>query len=213
MYKFKFIAFPLTAVLLFINCSKGQTNQITTLEYENEINGYNVIVDWKPRNIRFDHIIGPAIIQFKKKDSLIFTITNNNFSVLKKLIPFECSSDSTSIKRIKQNNIKLKYIEPELNIKNGFFTNTVPFFFNDVTFDNKKELLLLEINNGQRGLNTYKVYQFDNEDLELELYNITFKEPFSLFDEYTEIDYVNRRISLYVSGGADNSGNRIFNYK
>lgn len=200
-------------ITIFGSCAKGQPNGITTIEYENEINGYNVIVDWKPRNIRFGHIIGPAIIQFKKKDSLIFTITNNNFSIQKKLLSFETDTDSLYVKKISKSHIVLKYDEPKLNSKDGFFTTEVPFFFNDVNFDNNRELLLVEVNNGQRGLSTFKVYQFESDELQSELYNITFEQPFRSFDDATIIDYQRRQIKLYYSGGSSDTGYNTYRFK
>jgi hypothetical protein len=203
------------ALTLISSCANNQTKNtettVVTIEYSNEINGYSVKVIWKPKEVRYSHTKGPAIIEFyNKKDSTSFTLTNNNFGILNSKLPFSYSTDSTEIISLNQNDIKLVYVENNLKSEEDFGTTNEPFFFQDLDFDNIKELVIVEIGNGQRGVASFKAYKLEYGDIQSELYGITNVEPFKSLDEMSKIDYVNRRIIIYGSGGVCASGSEIY---
>lgn len=204
-------------LLLLINsCANAQTqlnkHEIITISYSNEVAGYMVTAIWKPMKVSYNHVIGPAIIEFKnKKDSTLFNLTNNNFSILKKLLPFTYSEDSLEIKKINKKAISLVYNETKMN--KNFGTTNQPFFFQDLDFDNKKELIITEVNNGQRGIASFKAYKIEYGEIESELYGITNTAPFKSLDEMSKIDYKNKQIIIYGSGGVCLNGAEIYKFQ
>lgn len=193
----------LTLISFCASCqTKNTETKVVTIEYSNEINGYAVNVVWKPKAVSYSHTKGPAIIEFyNKKDSTSFTLTNNNFSILNSKLPFSYSADSTEIISLNQNNFKLVYDENNLKSEYSFGTTNEPFFFRDIDFDNIKELIIVEIDNGQRGFATFKAYNFDEYGEIQSEDGFTNIEPFKSLDELSKIDYVNKRIIIYGSGG------------
>jgi hypothetical protein len=195
--------------------------KVVLVEYKNEINGYLVKVIWKPNGVIYDHTVGPAIIEFYcPNDSTKFTLTNNNFGILNNKLPFSFSENGSEIIKYNQKNIKLFYDDKYYIDHNsqvaGFGTTNEPFFFQDLDFDNRKELIISEINNGQRGIATFKVYKFESSEsnrIESELYNVTTEEPFKSLDEMSTIDYINKRILIYNSGGWCSSSTYIYTFK
>ena len=203
------------ALTLLSSCTNRQTKnteaKVVTIEYSNEINGYSVKVIWKPKAVRYRHTKGPAIIEFhNKKDGTSFTLTNNNFGILNSKLPFSYSKDSMEIISLNQNDIKLVYDENNLKSEENFGTTNEPFFFQDLDFDAIKELVIVEIENGQRGVASFKAYKLEYGDIQSELYGITNNEPFKSLDEMSKIDFVNKRIIIYGSGGACASGYEIY---
>ena len=81
----------------------------------------------------------------------------------------------------------------------------LPFFFCDVNFDGKKDLILNLYCWGARFNNAYRVYLADkNGCFETDLlYRATEKKPYVEFDDYTEFDYKKKEVILYSSGGWD----------
>jgi hypothetical protein len=204
-----------SALTLLSSCANSQTKntepKVVTIEYSNEINGYSVNVIWKPNAVRYSHTKGPAIIEFyNKKDSTSFTITNNNFGILNSKLPFSYSEDSMEIISLNQDKIQLNYDEKSLKSEEHFGTTNEPFFFQDLDFDNIKELVIAEIENGQRGVASFKAYKMEDGDIQSELYGITNNEPFKSLDEISKIDYINKRIIIYGSGGVCASGSEIY---
>lgn len=185
---------------------QGYKDNTITLDYSNEIEGYRVRVYWKPVRIKYSYVIGPAILEFSNaKDSTSFTLTNNHFSVLKSTLHFAYNEDSTEIKGFNERSLKMPYKNTPLDSKGGGFDATsAPFFFADIDFDHTKELLIKEADHGQRGVATFKAYQFDDgynapEPSELGT------EPFSSLDELSVIDYANKSIVIENSNGACSS--------
>ncbi len=61
-----------------------------------------------------------------------------------------------------------------------------PFFFEDIDFDGKDELIVVNFNDGQRWFNTYSIYKptykYGNT------YNLVNTEPFNIIDQLTTFD-------------------------
>lgn len=173
------------------------------IEFINKINGYSVKAIWKPTKISHEHIVGPAIIEFyNSTNNTSFDISNNNFSIKKSSLPLNNLENESQIVNLNKELVTLFYDENNLKFDEGFGTTNEPFFFIDIDFDMKKELVLSEVDNGQRGYTTYKIYKIENGDLRPELYNITYKEPYISFDDMSKIDFEKKTITIYKSGGA-----------
>ena len=92
----------------------------------------------------------------------------------------------------------------------SFGATPEPFFFQDLDFDNSKELIIKEAVNGQRGGSSFKAYKIKNGYLESDLYNITYNEPYKSLDEMSKIDYTKKQITISKSGGSCGSVNEIY---
>ena len=184
----------------------GQTTNYepngVTIAYTNEINGYSVSVLWKPLVVRNNRTIGPAILEFYKIDEpYSFFLTNNHFGLENSMLPFSYSEDNLSITSLNEYEINLEYNEDDLGTDYSFGTTNAPFFFQDLDFDKIEELVFVEIENGQRGVASFKAYKFENSELQPDRYGITTIEPFRSLDEMSKVDYLTKRITIYNSGG------------
>jgi len=191
---------------------KDENNNIT-LNYLNEIEGRQVRVYWKPIEIRYNYVIGPAIIEFYNvKDSTSFTLTSNHFSILKSDLHFTYDEDSLEIKSFNNHSLSVPYKNAFLHSKSWNFESiNEPFFFADIDFDQKKELLIIEADQGQRGTVIYKAYSFDNPNISNEFEPSEMDmEPFRSLDGYSVIDYNNKSIIINNSGGACSSSQDIY---
>jgi hypothetical protein len=198
---------------LLTSCASSQErtdNTLVEIEYTNNINGYIVKAYWLPKKVKYEHIIGPAIMSFYNiVDSSTFTLTSDNFSILKSRVKANYNDDSTELISLKENNLKLTYQKYQFKAE-SFGTTREPFFFKDVDFDKSKELIISEVDNGQRGVATFKVYKFEYDDISNDFRSITNQEPFKSLDEMSKIDYTNKRIIIHGSGGACGGTDEIY---
>jgi hypothetical protein len=173
-----------------------------SISYSNVINGYSVYVLWKPMVVSNNRTIGPAILEFYKVDEpYSFFLTNNHFGIENSKLPFTYSEDGLDIVSINEYEIYLGYDKDDLKSEYSFGTTNQPFFFQDLDFDKIDELVLVESENGQRGVASFKAYKFDGPELLPDRYGITSIEPFRSLDEMSKIDYLTKRITIYKSGG------------
>ena len=228
-----FLAYTLLATCLLSSCSSSPTSSITeaekqpaqsvggegqgnkdntiTLDYSSEIEGYRVHVLWKPVEIKLSYVIGPAILEFSNaKDSTSFTLTNNHFSVLASTLKFNYNEDSTEIKGFNEHSLTMPYKNKAMDSKGGGFDSiTEPFFFADIDFDQTKELLIKEVNQGQRSAATFKAYQFNDGRNAPEPSEMG-GEPFGSLDELSTIDYPSKSIIMEESNGAFTSSQKTY---
>lgn len=203
MKKFLILFFAIQLCVSACNQKKDTDLKVENIEYVNieyirSVNGYLVKAIWKPLFVKYDYTRGPAIIEFYNlEDSLLFTITNDNFSILNSKLPFTYSENKQEIIMLNQKEIKLDYDTNYFNV--NYLIQDEPFFFIDLNFDNTKELLIAEANMGQRYEFSYKAYKIENG--EIPSYNITYNEPYMSLDGLSEIDYKNKSITIYGSGG------------
>ncbi len=103
-----------------------------------------------------------------------------------------------------QQSIVVDYEDEEYEY-HDLFKGYAPFFFVDVNFDGKKDLILNYRRQGQRHLNLYRAYLRNdyryNTDL---LYRQTEELPYVKFDDATEFNREKKEIVLHYSGGAFN---------
>jgi hypothetical protein len=197
------LSLALTAISTF---ASGQNTYYepngVSISYSNVINGYSVYVLWKPMVVSNNQTIGPAILEFYKVDEpYSFFLTNNHFGIENSKLPFTYSEDGLGIISINEYEIYLGYDKDDLESAYSFGTTNQPFFFQDLDFDKIEELVLVESENGQRGVASFKAYKFENSELQPDRYGITSIEPFRSLDEMSKIDYLTERITIYKSGG------------
>jgi len=183
---------------------------------------YNVNVVWMPRDGEGPRLVGPAIITFLKGSSYLFSVTANNFHLpfyelkergileveadgqayevdLTKVYSFEYSSDSFN---------KILLMSNTHKYEASGSREQVPFFFEDVDFDGKDELVIVDFNAGQRGYNEYTVYKSNYKYGNM--YNLVNTEPFSIIDQLSTFNKQHRTIDVFSSGGACTNSNEKF---
>jgi len=209
----------LLTLILLSSCTKkkepikteSKLNSVC-VEYSNLINGYKVTAIWKPVSVVRSMVVGPAIIEFRNpKDSIVFNVTIDCFAIDAKKVHFSCDKDSVNVTKFNQQNITLLYEEKNHESDENFGNTNEAFFFQDVDFDNVKELIMREFANGQRWCSTFKVHKLNKDgQCENALSDITFDEPFILLDQMSKIDYVNKRIEIYSSGGSCSNETKVY---
>lgn len=205
-------------------------NEILYIEYNNPINGYKVNIIWEPIGTvpqNSNLIIGPAILNFTNiKNNAKFAIVNNFFSLHKKNTPFikfNCSQNNyknkscNSLKsmELSEQHVKLEYnYKPfKINQDSYLVEDKPPFFFQDVNFDEKDELIIVQPRQGQRGVDNYKIFSPPEDNYLDDFTQPTNYEPFRNFDDLTDIDYEKKEIWIHRSGGACSSSFEGYRYE
>ena len=146
--------------LAFANINK----QTITLNYNNSINGLKIEVLWKPRVLMNGFVIGPAIIELTDEEhGGSSTVVSNSFSMEKNQVSefIEWKEDGKVLEILRMN-VELDYTYPEISTgQHEFGTTSEPFFFYDLNFDGKKELLISEMFTGQRWRTSFKAYELN----------------------------------------------------
>lgn len=161
-----------------------------------KVNGYDVDISWEPNLKKGDNVIGPAVLEFKK-DNTTFKITNDHFGLPGKLIVADYDADNYTIDQLKTKKVNLDYQDYQLE-DNKLGESKMPFFFLDLDFDGKKELLLAKIGQGQRYRTTLEAYAVNVDGFN----QISNNPPYKSLDAQTEVNYENKELSLFLSGGA-----------
>lgn len=176
--------------------------------YDKPIEGFEVKVFWRPYEAIAGHIVGPAIVEFRHEDpTKTFFFSNNRFG-LPDSSPWAKTATLVDgyFAKTTQPHAVLEYVEPEI-------TDHLPqvsFFFLDLDFDGAKELVMMEIANGQRFRSTYRVYQPGNPGLRSD--EIASRPPFNLLDSASEIDLENRTIRVFNSGSAQETEVLVYKF-
>lgn len=185
---------------------------IVILKYNNTVNDLRVEVIWKPEILQNNYIIGSAIIKLTNvKYGGNSTLVSNNFGVLEnrlsKFIQWQRKDGGKKIAKILNKTIYLDYKNPKIEEKQyKFGTTEEPFFFYDIDFDGKKELIVSEMFAGQRHRSIFRVYKLEEDSetsvLEYDYSQITYKEPYLFLDEASTVDRANKTIKINLSSGA-----------
>lgn len=210
------MGFVFLATSAFADMSTGTVH----VQYSGEIQGLKVEVLWIPNESAHGFVKGPAIMMFTdEKNGSRSTVVNNSFGLKNERIEelgIEWADEPYfDVKSLRNTELVLDYSNPD--IKEGayeFGTDEEAFFFYDINFDGRQDLLLVEAGAGQRGHSSYKAYEFlkdrDFRLLKDTLYQITNKKPFVDLDEATTVDKDRKTISIHTSAGAADSFNEIY---
>lgn len=158
------------------------------IKYKQPINGYTVKAMWFPY-VSEDGITGETgittILHFKKAD--------NEFVInldAKHIIDTLCYQ----YPNLKDGDVL--YWDYAAKKSDEVLPMYSPFFFYDVDFDGKDELLITNYQNGEYSNNTYQVYKIHKYYAELMK-----EEPFNNLETTTEFDSVNKTIVRISTGG------------
>jgi len=138
-------------------------------------------------------VVGKALIEFKTETGKRFTVTHNYFF---SSYPLRCVSeeeDKSSISPFKTGELfYVDYTPLPDSLRNNeeriYLHKKAPFFFADVDYDGKDELVLTNYKQGQNSSNSYQVYSLlpSGEGID-ELNNIGRTALFADFDDFTAI--------------------------
>lgn len=182
---------------LYDQVYKGINYPRVFINYKQKVNSYRVKIIWFPFIYKQGYTdYGLAILYFQN-DTSEFYLYNEIFhdDGLYKYMPLK-DGDS----------ISLDYTQK--NPDDYLAENSVPFFFQDIDFDGKDELLITKWNCGSRNSSTYYVYKISEEG---DVYLIN-EEPFNNMENgHTEFNPLNKTITNRFSSSAFNYV--IYTYK
>lgn len=218
-----------------IKSNVGQENNEITIKYTSPIKGYNVSVKWLIRGklevMGSENFSGPAILTFENINTKeISWVLHPEFTIDidKENLKYITVKDGEYIKNQSFTQIS-KYIKPKFEKvgtskeEEGFGYTYIPFFFQDVDFDDKDELILTYAKTYEKGGSQNKIFKTPDYD-NLEFNEMT-DEPFANFSgfyfgnpsadaySYTTIDYHNKTITHSGLSGAGGGGNIIYEFK
>ena len=165
--------------------------------YRNPINGYHV--KGILHHLQFAYGICEAILYFNRQDER-FTIIHPYFELTSQQIDkiiSDLRGEQQSLFTIngKELGFYLDYTIDKADT--AFLKSSVPFFFQDVDFDRKKELVLRFPHEGQGRTHLYQVWEPECG------ISLKCREPYNDFDETTRFDTRKREIIIYYHGGVD----------
>jgi hypothetical protein len=176
------------------------SNNSVKVNYKSIINGMAVEAVWEPIDTQGSSVLGEAIIKFTNvKNGESFAIYNSHFGLSKdsvKGLNIEWDDERGRLKFDKKP-ITLKYAAPP-PFKDDL--GDAPFFFFDIDFDRKDELVVEGRHQGQRGVSIFKVYALNDGKLVDKQEQITDDEPYIELDAKSII--ANGKIIISGSGGA-----------
>jgi len=198
-------------------------NKEITIKYSTPIKGYNVSARWLIRGklevMGSENFSGPAILIFENINTKeISWVLHPEFTI---------DIDKENLKYITVKDGE--YIKPKFEKvgtskeEEGFGYTYIPFFFQDVDFDDKDELILTYAKTYEKGGSQNKLFKTPDYN-NLEFREMT-EEPFSNFSgfyygnpsadaySYTTIDYQNKTITHSGLSGAGGHGYIIYEFK
>ena len=182
------------------------------LQFEGVINDqYKVDVLWSPDDENTPVLSGSAIIRFSYNSGGHFSVSADSFHITKNLGLFQTDESCEFICTKPVDISKVYSVRYDELGKVSFFDNShqektnPPFFFEDIDFDGKDELIITDYRAGQRGVDSYTVYKDDYKNGNK--YNLAVNEPFNVIDSLTTFNKEHKTIDVYKSGGACNNSN------
>ena len=217
-----------------------KTSNPITVDFTNEINGFKIRAIWLIESLdsRYTQkLIGPAILTFTDvKTNKTYNVNHDGFSI--DILP----ENEKFIKIIKnegvdeyQSNVsftqKMEYKLPKIIVeqqdteitskdRNSGFEEYVPFFFKDIDFDNKQDLILTLAYFSEKGGFSNEVYKCSEYGFE-KPYEDAFKNFSNFFSNAysdsaayskTSIDYKTKRIYYNWMDGCCMRGEDIYEY-
>ncbi len=182
--------YTIIILLLFSKCCLSQNGEKTTvsnetnksiiIEYLEPIENYNVKINWTlidsiPERKK---IIGPATVEIKRlSDNKIFKVNYENYSITDSI--YSEKIFKSYVNNSLPNILQLTYDNEESN-----------FFFKDINFDNKEELIIIETDfEVEFKTDNYKIFEFGFDKL-IEVEDF----PIEALDWSGEIDYIKKEL-------------------
>lgn len=181
-----------------------------------KIEGYNITVLWYPIDFKIFDLqtnTGPAIILLENSLNEINYFTIKHFSPIQKVYSqneddYEALNNE-QIEKFYANNfirdsnfriIKVKNKQIDLSYLKK---NELPFYFVDINYDLKNEIILIDQGSGQRGINRNLLYDLNNEKI-FPIGNDIYNNDIGiecLIDDLTKINTKNQTITIINSSG------------
>ena len=170
------------------------------VKYSNDVNGYHVTAECI-KNKQLTDGSWRANLFFKHSSGFQFTIIDScyNAYALSESGVTSLSNDTT---------ININY---PASSNADTLRHDVPFFFSDVNYDGRDELIINVHGCAQRGCDMFQVFALDKSgNLLPRSKQITYQKPFVDFDDLTHFDGRNKSVTTQFSGGAMDGQNEIF---
>ena len=187
--------------------SKQSTEKLKRLfiKYNKPIEGYQVKIEWTPYESYEYCSVGLAIIHFENSSGSGFSIIDSAFKS-SVLINKEVKREIAYFKKD-----TVIYIEYPVKKNHELIRKDVPFFFADMDYDSKKELVMTIFGKGQRHNDIYRVFKLDSVGNIFKLSRqVTYQKPYIDFDGFTKFDQKHKTVTNTFDGGADNSSYETF---
>ena len=207
-------------LLSFTILISGEKDNFKTAEYEKPIHGFKVKIYFKPppQDKIYWSPCGPAIIEFTDiKNEDIHTFVTHSLKMPFTYLEYEKIVEivESEIEKTTSDIIAIKYEEPNFKPdKDGWirFSNISeePFFFFDINFDGKDELIITEYRTAQRTLDYYRIYGFPYDPL---YDDFRHKIPFNKIDGNTSINIQDKTISKHGSISVNNFFDEIYKFE
>lgn len=176
------------------------------ITYQYTINDYKVKVTWMPLEAGCQNVEGPADIRFTHETGATFTIRHNFY--FSDVITFDTTNGRPIFTDQKQFSIKY----PNTTIREKIRSDA-PFYFADMNYDNKPELVLVNPCKAQRFRDSLTVFAIGDSFKILDsARQITQKEPYCYFDSQTTFDSKDRSVTVNFSGSAGDIEYRKYIY-
>jgi len=194
------------------------------LKYKQPVNGYKVEVAFLPQEAIYDKISGWATLRFKNQTTgeehrigtSYFAVSWRNFPDIFKnqdqLLSMAENEELGLIAKGQTYNLDYKFFEnpgmtdKEFILSHPFFYGEYPFFFADVNFDGKDELLLTNFGQGQRGCSSYTVFSIAPDGS----FQLMTEAPFDRLDDFSTIDRENKQIILPAHNSAEDYSETVY---
>lgn len=121
------------------------------IKYKSPVNGYNVSVEWLGAEIIDDDLaFGDVLIHFKKNDGTGFTVHNIAY--------WDEGLNVSDIETKTSKTIELEYIPKN----DKYLATRSPFYFADMDFDGRDELVIVGWKGGRHYAHIYDVYDISD---------------------------------------------------
>ena len=135
-------------------------DEVIHLYYRQKVNGFSVSVEFIQS---YDDLnFGKSILTFSKQGHT-FQVFCDEFSdeqLIAEDTPYVRSQKAINLTTLKPGaEIYLNYVKPKIN---EYLSESSPFYFKDMDFDGEEELVVNNLQMGDRGYNTYDVFKVFN---------------------------------------------------
>jgi|GEM_PF-650181 len=172
---------------------------------KNRIRGYRVSATWHPSQV-YHGVSGPAIVELvQASNGRTHVFTTNYFSLPESIVPKDCLTDSGTVDRsIDGRQIEISYpIMVEGYGAGGMEASNLPFYFRDVDFDGKDEILFVYAGGGQRSYSVSHAYSLSCHcPHDMIDYHHMLEGPAAVFDDLATFDMKSMTLTKASSNGA-----------
>jgi hypothetical protein len=191
-----------------------QSRLITVkIKFKNLIRGYRVSVTWHPLG-SFYGVHGPAQIAFRNpKNNQKHIYCTSYFSLPAEVVPasFYQKGSCCGLNHM-ASDTTLMFSYPILEKESDdevTHKSKMPFYFLDVNFDGKDELIIAESGFAQRGGMNFTAYNFEcdynysNDDVQMKIdYHMPLRERYGEFDYTARFDHKKKTMTVHRSASA-----------